>query len=75
MNAPTEEEMAALSINEQGYLRALRTYQSSPPQDWRSEACLGIMDRCLAALDEAQKARVATWAEKMQRGNETEGDT
>jgi hypothetical protein len=72
MTTPTEEEIAALSINEQGYLRALRTYQTSPPQDWRSEACLGIMDRCLAALDDAQKARVLTWADQMQQGNETE---
>lgn len=65
MTALSEETLASLSINEQGYLRALRTYLTSPPQDWRSEACLGIMGRTLAVLEPEQKARVQALADAL----------
>mgnify|MGYP001292110735 CR=1 FL=1 len=72
MIAPTEDELALMPTNEQGYLRALKTYLDAPPHDWKSEACLGIMSRCRDVLDDEARARVGAWSDKMMFGEESE---
>lgn len=74
MIGPTEAELGAMPAHEQGYLRALRTYLEAPPQDWRSEASLGIMSRIVAVLNDEAKARVGAWTDKMMHDEEVENE-